>query len=109
MGLNIGIQVKRQYEAYMSHGCNPKGTREEIEDQLYGELLKRFPKAEGEFALTVSAGKDEFGFDIRFGHYAEGFNRAGYSDQEMYLALLDYVLDHFSADYGIDIHVYHSP
>ena len=109
MGLNIVVRVKRQREEYMSYGCNPKGTKEEIEAQLYAELLEKFPKAEGEFALTVYANTEEFDFDIRFGHYADGFNKAGYEEQEVYLALLDFVLAHFSADYGIDIHVYHAP
>ncbi len=109
MGLNIGVRVKRQYEAYMSYGCNPKGTREEIEDRLYAELLEKFPKSESVPVPTVSISEEEFEFDIRFARYAKEFNEAGYEVQEMYLALLDFVLSHFSADYGIDIHVYHSP
>ena len=109
MGLNIGVRVKRQHEAYMSYGCNPKGTREEIEERLWNELEQKFPKARAEFDCTVTAGEEAFTFDVRFGHYAEGFNRAGYTTSEMYLALLAFVLDQFSADYGIDVHIYHSP
>lgn len=109
MGLNIGVRVKRQYEAYMSYGCNPKGTREEIEERLYAALLTKFPKSESVPMPTVSISAEEFEFDIRFAHYAREFSEAGYEEQEMYLALLDFVLSSFSTDYGIDIHVYHSP
>jgi len=109
MGLNIGIRVKRQREEYMSYGCNPKGTQQEIEDRLREELNGKFLNAVGEFSCTVYVKQDEFDFDVRFSQYAKGFYEAGYTTQDMYLALLDFIVRSFSADYGIDMHVYHAP
>lgn len=109
MGLNIGIRIKRQREEYMSYGCNPKGTPEEITSCLREMLTQKFPRAIGTYGVDVYVGKEEYDFDVRFVKYADGFGKAGYEVHDMYLALLDFALQEFNADYGIDIHVYHSP
>lgn len=109
MGLNIGIRVKRQEEGYMSYGYNPKGTREELEAELWEELAAKFPKATEQFSPSITITDKMYDFDVRFVHYASGFIEAGYGEDDMYLALLAFALPRFGADYGIDIHVYHSP
>jgi hypothetical protein len=98
MGLNIGVNVKRQEEGYMSSGCNPKGTIAEIEAEFDAFLREKFP--DEAFNPSVSLRDQEYTFDVYM----------GYRDSRLlHLAILEYVFDHFSDNYGIDMHVYHVP
>lgn len=100
MGLNIGVYVKRQLEGYMSAGTNPKGTVEEINADFDTFLRGKFPDEVFTPSVTLNEQDEQYNFDV----YMD------YRDTDLlYMAILDYVLSHFSADYGIDIHVYHSP
>ena len=111
MGLNIGIYVKKQLEEYMSYGSNPKGNSEAVEEELWTFLLAKFPNAQETFGVHVSVPERVGGlydFGIRFTHYASQFEQAGYSMGAMYLALCEFVLDHFSENYGINMEVYYS-
>ena len=102
MGLNIGVSVKKQEEGYMSYGSNPKGTREEVEDKFNTFLREKFPN--DAFNPTVSLSQEEYTLDVRL-----DYQWNNYDSTPMYLAILEFVLAHFSVDYGIDLHVYHSP
>jgi hypothetical protein len=103
MGLNIGVQVKRQEEGFMSNGSNPKGTREEVEEQFDTFLREKFP--EDAYNPSVCLRTDGvYDFDVRL-----DYKWNNYDSTPMYMAILEFVLKHFSAGYGIDIHVYHSP
>src|SRR5579863_6736177 len=106
MGLTIGISAKRQYEAFMSEGRNPKGTAEEIEEQIHEMLAQKF-LTEGDtfpFGLSVTVGTEKYDFDVSFPRYGEKFTEAGHTFTELYLVLAEYILDHFSSSYGIDMH-----
>lgn len=104
MGLNIGVQVKRQHEAFMSYGYNPKGTREEIQAEFDRFLRGKFPDDTFTLAVELQRDKEMYVFDV---HMCYKWNN--YDSTPMYLAILEYVLSHFSADYGIDISIYHNP
>ena len=98
MGLNIGVDVKRQEEGYMSSGCNPKGTIAEIEAEFDAFLREKFP--EEAFNPSVQLRDQEYTFDVYMDYR---------DSSHLYLAICEFVLDHFSVDYGIDMHVYHAP
>lgn len=104
MGLNIGVRVKRQLEEFMSHGCNPKGTSEEIDADFDAFLRSKFPDDAFNPSVTLNEQDEQYDFDVYMDY---GWN--GYDSTPMYLTILDYVLSHFSVDYGIDMHVYHAP
>lgn len=102
MGLNIGIQVKRQEEEYMSYGCNPKGPIDEIQANFDTFLREKFP--EDRFTPIVTLEKQMYVFDVRL-----DYSWNNYDCTPMYLAILEFALSHFSADYGIDLSIYHAP
>jgi|SRR5882672_12972376 len=102
MGLNIGVEVKQQKEGYMSSGHNPNGTIDEIATQFDTFLREKFPGAA--FNPGVRFRVDKYEFDV-YMDYAWN----NYDSTPMYLAILEFVLSHFSVDYGVDLHVYHSP
>lgn len=108
MGLNVGVTVKKQYEEYMSEGCNPKGTITEINEQFDTFLRGKFPddafSPEVRLQDAYKQPYQEYIFDVRL-----AYNWNGYDSTPMYLAILEYILTHFSAGYGIDMRVYHSP
>ena len=100
MGLNIGVRVKKQREEYMSYGYNPKGTSGQIEAEFDAFLREKFPTEVFNPSVTFDEQKQEYDFDI-YMHYRDSFH--------LYLAIFEYVLEHFSVDYGIEMYVYHSP
>lgn len=104
MGLNIGVKVKRQEEGFMSYGSNPKGTREEVQEGFDEFLRGKF--SVDVFTPTVSLNERDgvYDFDVRLDY---AWNN--YDSTPMYLAIMEYVLTHFSTNYGIDIQVYNAP
>lgn len=106
MGLNIGVYVQQQEEAFMSYGNNPKGSIDEINAEFDAFLREKFP--EGAVSPSVERypvnGKQRYTFDVRL-----PYSWNNYDSTPMYLAILEYVLLHFSGDYGIDLHIYKSP
>jgi hypothetical protein len=103
MGLNIGVNVKRQEEGFMSYGSNPKGTPQEIEREFDTFLRGKYPEARMTPSVCLNA-DDTYDFDVRLDY---AWNN--YDSTPMYMAILEYVLKHFSAGYGIDMHIYRSP
>lgn len=100
MGLNIGIEVKRQDDRYMSYGSNPKGTIAEIEAAFKSFLHQKFPGETFNPSVTFREQEQVYDFDV-YMHYRDATH--------LYLAILEFVLEHFSIDYGIDAHIYHAP
>jgi len=88
----------------MSYGSNPKGTRDEVQEGF--DTFLRGKYSEDVFTPTVSLNESDgvYTFDVRL-----DYKWNNYDDTPMYLAIMEYVLTHFSTNYGIDIHVYHSP
>lgn len=116
MGLNIGIHVKRQREGYGEDGMNPKGTPDEIEADFFDFLDKKFPKGgygggwvdlkQGESYLFN--GKPYYDFDVRMNGYGSNFQNNGYTMEQMWLAIAEYIFDHFSHMEGIEMQSYWS-
>jgi hypothetical protein len=85
----------------MSYGSNPGGTIAEVNAEFDAFLRDKFPNDAFNPDVTLS---DTYCFDV---HLSYDWNN--YDSTPMYLAILEFVLSHFSAGYGIDLHIYHSP
>ncbi len=110
MGLNVGIKVKQQSEGFMQLGCNPKGTLEEITDDVIRYVEDKVPNVsihdEGDFAYSVNDVRlyeGWYDFDIRVRSY--GGNMVDRSTK-LIQALCCYAVEHFSSDEGIEIRTY---
>ena len=106
MGLNIGIEVKHQREGYGEYGHNPKLDLKDLEQEFFAHLRKRFPKG-GYGGGWVSVDEDVYDFDVRMFQYGQVFEENGYAFDDMYSAIFDFVLKHFS-DHEIEARTYWS-
>lgn len=105
MGLNIGIEVKKQVEGYGYTGYNPKGTRAEIEERFFAFLDKKFPDDDG-FGrgwVMFKEKEQKYDFDVRL---AYDWNH--YDCTPMFLAIAEFIYNEFSYD-GLEMRTYHSP
>lgn len=107
MGLNIGIRVEKQEEGYMIDGRNPKGSIKNIEKRFFDFLHKKFPLG-GFGGGWVNLYKDGYDFDVRMFSYASLFQDNGYTQDEMYLAIAEFIFKEFSHIAGIKMQTYWS-
>lgn len=112
MGLNIGVRVRQQEEGYMRTGRNPKGTLEEISDEVRAFVEARVPNVSNlspsEVAYTVHDVELRDGwyvFDIRPRNYGSHLDQ-GWDIQPLYHALLVWISDHFDHEDGVEMHTY---
>ncbi len=109
MGLGIGITVKRQLEGQPFEGYNPKGTQEEIEQEVEQYLRKRFPNEKSlPFGFDVLIRKDDYEFRASIPRHGSELQEKGYLVDDVYLGFTSYILDHFSSSEGINMHVWKS-
>ncbi len=117
MGLNIGIYVKAQPTGYGETGQNPQGTPQDVENQFFNFLGKRFPK--GGFGggwVSYSKGGSAWPFDgepywqfsVRMFQYGSLFEENGYEMENMWLAITEFVYQNFSHHNGIVLETYWS-
>ena len=107
MGLNIGIEVKKQTEGYGYEGYNPKGTIKEIETRFFEFLNNKFPKG-GFGEGWVNLDEDGYDFDVRMFRYGSEFEESGHKMDDMWLAITEFVYDNFSHVSGIEMTTYWS-
>lgn len=106
MGLNIGIEVKKQTEGYGNDGFNPKGTIEEIEKRFFDYLYDKYPL--GGFSHGwVSERGGKYDFDLRMSKYGTIF-KENYPEADIYLAITEFIYQEFSHIEGIDMRTYWS-
>lgn len=107
MGLNIGIEVRKQDEGYMQYGSNPKLEGDELEADFFAFLHTKFPDGGfgGGWVHLTKRHKDEwwYDFDVRLFNYGEKVDSAA-----MYLAITEYIYKHFSHVDGIEMRTYWS-
>ena len=106
MGLNIGVEVRKQAEGYMCEGSNPRGSIEEIEKDFFAFLSNRFPEGGfgGGWVSLKPRGKEEwYDFDVRLFGYGKKVDVSA-----MYLAITEYIFSHFSHVDGIEMRTYWS-
>lgn len=107
MGLNIGIEVRKQPEEYMSHGCNPKGDLLDVEEGFFAFLHTKFPDGgfgKGWVSLRRERdGAEWYDFDVRLFGYGSQID-----SDTMYLAITEYIYQHFSHVEGIEMRTYWS-
>lgn len=107
MGLNIGIEVLAQTEGYGEYGHNPKGSPEEIERRFFEFLNNKFPLG-GFCGGWVHFDGKEYDFDVRMSHYSGDFISHGYRENDMYLAITEFIYQEFSHMEGIKLRTYWS-
>lgn len=95
MGLNIGIEVKRQRDGYGDYGRNPELGSKDLEQEFFAHLRERFPKG-GFGGGWVNVGKEVYDFDVRMFRWGSEFESSGYAITDMYSAIFEFVLKHFS-------------
>jgi hypothetical protein len=105
MGLNIGFRVKQQLEGYMREGSNPRGTLEEIGQQVRAFIEERVPGG-GYTVHDPTLHDGWYGFDIRPSHYGSELKDGDTSP--LYEALLIWIFHHFGTN-DLEITGYHTP
>lgn len=109
MGLNIGVEVKKQSEGWGEQGKNPQGTIQEIENRFFKFLRNKFPK--GGFGggwVSYSETDKEYDFDVKMISYGTKFVENGYHQDRMYLAIVEFIFGEFSHLEGIELKTYWS-
>lgn len=110
MSLIVGVRVRRQDEGHMGYGQNPKGSKEEITKRLWEHLEKALPRG-GWGGVGVSqptARNDWYDFDCQVFEYGGVLNLNGYTQHDLYLAMVGFILQEFSVIEGIEMKVYWS-
>lgn len=107
MGLNIGIEVKVQADGYGNYGNNPLGTIEEIEQSFFRFLKHKFPLG-GYGSGWVHLRNDWYDFDVRMFDYGSEFEKRGYTMNQMWMAITEYIYSEFSHEHGIEMRTYWS-
>lgn len=87
--LSVTVQKLRDTHGHLGGSSNPE---EGLEERFCAYLEERFPE-EGAFGAYVNVTTKVYEFHVRFFHYGERFKG---SMNDMYKAMLDFILDNFS-------------
>lgn len=108
MGLNIGIEVKKQNDSYGNDGRNPKVEIAKLEDEFFEFLHNKFPLGGfGKGWVSFNERENEYDFDVRMFSYSSEFNK-NYPDTDMFLAITEFIYKEFSHLEGIKLRTYWS-
>lgn len=108
MGLNIGIEVKKQNDSWGCEGSNPHGTIEEIEERFFEFLHNKYPLGGfGRGWVSFDDKKQKYDFDVRMFKYSLEFSN-NYPDADMYLSIAEFIFKEFSHMEGVEMRTYWS-
>jgi len=108
MGLNIGIEVKKQSLGF--GGSDPNPSMVNLEDDFFEFLRSKFPKAKDCFGGGWVSLDNEgvYDFDVRMFGWGSDFRNNGYDLREMYLAITEFIYNKFHLYENLKMEVYYS-
>jgi hypothetical protein len=122
MGINMGLRVKHYIEERGYGDVPPIPIADEVETAFFAYLREKLPSTEPTFGggwvicHRKSANNadgwrelwDLWDFDVRPFARGEGLHLYGYSEHDLYAAMMGFVMQHFGVFADLEIEPYYS-